>query len=106
MKLAVLITWKPDADPATIAEFLRTAPDQLAAGPFVSYEHGVSMNPSPNPDKRTAKGALVADWGWIVEYADPDDSRKWAVSEAHLEMEAKLAPILGSMTVLSWQPTE
>ena len=102
MKLLILITWKPDADPAAIEAFLQTAPEQLAAGPFVSFEHGTTMNPSTASDKRSPKGALLADWGWIAELSS-DDSKLWSTSEPHRQMEEKLAPILGTMTVLSWK---
>jgi hypothetical protein len=102
VKLGAFVTWRPDADAGMIAEFVRKAPEWLHKGPFSSVDFGVSVSPAAMPDKRSPQGALVADWGFIAELASPSDATCWKESRAHIEMEAELAPILGSMTVLCW----
>ena len=102
-KLAVLVCWKPDADPAAITEFLDEVGGQLAQGPYLSVEHGVALNPATTSDKRSPKGSFLADWGFVAEMAEPGAARQWRDEELHRKMEAKLSSIAGMMTVLSWQ---
>ena len=97
-----MIAWKPDADPTLIDDFLKAAPGQLDQGPFLTVEHGVSVRAASPDGNLTAQGSIIADWGFIVELADASDASHWKESQAHLQMEANLSPILGTMTVLCW----
>ena len=103
IKLGVLVTWKVGADPTQVDAFLRDVTMQLAAGPFLNVEHGVTLNPAASPDKLSPKGAVLADWGFVAELAEESDAQRWGASEAHRSMETNLQPVLGTMTVLSWR---
>jgi hypothetical protein len=102
VRLGVFITWRPGSEMAMIASFMTKAPEWLGEGPFLSVECGASVISAPTPDKRSDKGAILADWGFVAEMAAPSDALRWKESPAHIEMEAELASILGSMTVLCW----
>ena len=85
-KHIVLVWWKPDADQAAIDTFLEAAPRLLAAGPFISCEHGVGRKIPPSP--------LSADWGYIAEMTDEGRSL-WSPQAEHVELMALSKPITG-----------
>lgn len=100
MKFGAFFSWKRDADPVAVAEFVRKAPRLLQKAPLVSFDCGASLDPPTR--EGIPEGAAVADWGFVVELADPSDMARWKNSAEHAEVQAALAPIVDLQTYLRW----